>query len=169
MPARCAHLKFVKTDTPNTDGCEECLAAGDTWVHLRLCRQCGHVGCCDNSKNKHATKHFKKTASDHHLARAWGGLELVLRRRDRHGAWMSVETEGVEVAPPNPIEARWDQAFPRVTPAQIGRLEAHGKRMRQHQARGSGGGRRIGVRPAGSSRPARMTDSFPQRRSTCSD
>ena len=32
---------------------------GDTWVHLRLCRTCGHVGCCDDSKNKHATKHFK--------------------------------------------------------------------------------------------------------------
>lgn len=33
---------------------------GDTWVHLRLCMACGHVGCCDDSKNKHATKHFKK-------------------------------------------------------------------------------------------------------------
>jgi len=61
MPARCTHLKLVKTDALNTDGCEECLATGDTWVHLRLCRTCGHVGCCDNSKNKHATKHFKKT------------------------------------------------------------------------------------------------------------
>src|SRR6267143_5401836 len=61
MPAGCTHLNFVKTDAPNTEGCEECLAAGDTWVHLRLCRACGHVGCCDNSKNRHATKHFKKT------------------------------------------------------------------------------------------------------------
>src|SRR6266446_7021197 len=61
MPARCAHLNSVKTAAPNTDGCEECLAAGDSWVHLRLCRACGHVGCCDNSKNRHATKHFKKT------------------------------------------------------------------------------------------------------------
>src|SRR6266478_8788485 len=61
MPARCAHLNSVKTAAPNTDGCEECLATGDTWVHLRLCRACGHVGCCDNSKNKHATKHFRST------------------------------------------------------------------------------------------------------------
>jgi uncharacterized UBP type Zn finger protein len=61
MPAECAHLSFVKTATPNTDGCEECLAIGDTWVHLRLCRTCGHVGCCDDSKNKHATKHFRST------------------------------------------------------------------------------------------------------------
>jgi uncharacterized UBP type Zn finger protein len=42
-------------------GCEECLARGDSWVHLRLCIACGHVGCCDSSKNKHATKHFGRT------------------------------------------------------------------------------------------------------------
>jgi uncharacterized UBP type Zn finger protein len=34
---------------------------GDTWVHLRLCRTCGHVGCCDDSKNRHARKHFVTT------------------------------------------------------------------------------------------------------------
>ena len=61
MSSHCSHLKFVVTDTPNTSGCEECLAIGDTWVHLRLCRTCGHVGCCDDSKNKHATKHFHST------------------------------------------------------------------------------------------------------------
>jgi uncharacterized UBP type Zn finger protein len=61
MATRCSHLSFVKTDQPNSHGCEECLASGDTWVHLRLCRACGHVGCCDSSKNKHATKHFNAT------------------------------------------------------------------------------------------------------------
>jgi uncharacterized UBP type Zn finger protein len=61
MHDRCGHLDRVKTDRRNTEGCEECLATGDTWVHLRLCRTCGHVGCCDDSKNKHATKHFRKT------------------------------------------------------------------------------------------------------------
>jgi len=61
MSSRCSHLKFVVTDIPNTSGCEECLAMGDTWVHLRLCRTCGHVGCCDDSKNRHATKHFHST------------------------------------------------------------------------------------------------------------
>ena len=61
MPARCTHLDSVLTDVPNTKGCEECLKTGDTWVHLRLCRTCGHVGCCDQSKNKHATKHFTAT------------------------------------------------------------------------------------------------------------
>jgi uncharacterized UBP type Zn finger protein len=61
MPDRCDHLDLVKTDRRNTDGCEECLASGDVWVHLRLCRTCGHVGCCDDSKNKHATRHFRGT------------------------------------------------------------------------------------------------------------
>jgi uncharacterized UBP type Zn finger protein len=56
-----AHVKEIRDVTPNTDGCEECLKMGDEWVHLRLCLSCGHVGCCDDSKNKHATKHFRKT------------------------------------------------------------------------------------------------------------
>ena len=47
---------------PNTKGCEECLKMGDAWVHLRLCMHCGHGGCCDDSKNKHATKHFHATS-----------------------------------------------------------------------------------------------------------
>ena len=46
---------------PSADGCEDCLKIGDSWVHLRLCLICGHVGCCDSSKNKHATKHFHST------------------------------------------------------------------------------------------------------------
>jgi uncharacterized UBP type Zn finger protein len=44
-----------------THVCEECVKMGDRWVHLRLCLECGHVGCCDSSKNKHATKHFHAT------------------------------------------------------------------------------------------------------------
>jgi monovalent cation:H+ antiporter-2, CPA2 family len=58
-PLPCAHLSTIRPVHPNTDGCEECLKTGDTWVHLRLCLECGHVGCCDDSKNKHATKHFR--------------------------------------------------------------------------------------------------------------
>ena len=61
MSKTCSHLKSVRTSTANSDGCEECLALGDTWVHLRLCRTCGHVGCCDDSKNRHATQHFHAT------------------------------------------------------------------------------------------------------------
>jgi uncharacterized UBP type Zn finger protein len=46
---------------PSADGCEDCLRAGDSWVHLRICLSCGHTGCCDSSKNKHATKHFEES------------------------------------------------------------------------------------------------------------
>jgi len=63
MPKHCTHLDQVKDVAPRTpDGCEECLAMGGDWVHLRLCLSCGHVGCCDNSPNRHATKHFHGTA-----------------------------------------------------------------------------------------------------------
>ena len=61
MPTQCRHLDFVRTDRPRSRGCEECLKLGDTWVHLRLCSTCAHVGCCDDSKNRHATKHFHAT------------------------------------------------------------------------------------------------------------
>jgi uncharacterized UBP type Zn finger protein len=57
----CHHLDAVLTDRPRSDGCEKCLQTGDTWLNLRLCRSCGHVGCCDSSKNRHATKHFMDT------------------------------------------------------------------------------------------------------------
>jgi uncharacterized UBP type Zn finger protein len=57
----CTHLHEICSVTPNTTGCQECLEMGDTWVHLRICRICGHVGCCDNSKNKHATAHYRAT------------------------------------------------------------------------------------------------------------
>lgn len=62
MTTGCQHLSAVLDVAPRTpNGCEECLAAGKTWVHLRLCLTCGHVGCCDNSQGKHATKHFHRT------------------------------------------------------------------------------------------------------------
>lgn len=59
--AACDHLARWLEDPPalhpKTLGCEECLAIGDPWVHLRICLTCGHVGCCESSKNKHASKH----------------------------------------------------------------------------------------------------------------
>jgi uncharacterized UBP type Zn finger protein len=57
----CTHLDQIHKVKPKTKGCEECLKTGDGWVHLRLCLTCGHVGCCDTSKNKHATKHSHAT------------------------------------------------------------------------------------------------------------
>jgi uncharacterized UBP type Zn finger protein len=61
MSKPCAHAAGFKKVTPSALGCEECLKIGSPWVHLRLCRTCGHVGCCDSSKNKHATKHFNSS------------------------------------------------------------------------------------------------------------
>lgn len=57
----CTHLALIRDVTPSAQGCEDCLKINDQWVHLRLCLRCGHVGCCDSSKNKHATKHFQQT------------------------------------------------------------------------------------------------------------
>jgi len=68
MAVTCKHLDQIKIKHTNKHGCEECLKTGDTWVHLRLCLTCGQVGCCDSSKNKHATKHFH--ATKHPLVRS---------------------------------------------------------------------------------------------------
>ena len=60
--AECTHLDQIQEVTPLTpQGCGECMKTGDRWVHLRLCLTCGHVGCCDSSPNRHATKHFRTT------------------------------------------------------------------------------------------------------------
>jgi diadenylate cyclase len=61
MAKKCSHIDEIHAVTPRTDGCEECLLTGEEWVHLRLCLACGHVGCCDDSRNKHATAHFHST------------------------------------------------------------------------------------------------------------
>ena len=57
----CTHLEQFRIGSPKTQGCEECLQNGEGWLHLRMCLSCGHVGCCDDSKNKHATAHFRST------------------------------------------------------------------------------------------------------------
>jgi EmrB/QacA subfamily drug resistance transporter len=64
----CAHLDLVLDPAPRTQGCEECLRLGERWVHLRMCLTCGHVGCCDASRRRHATAHFWTT--QHPLVRS---------------------------------------------------------------------------------------------------
>ena len=66
----CTHENTIKIAHPHVKEhvCPECVALGDTWVHLRMCLECGHVGCCDSSKNKHATKHFE--ASQHPIVQS---------------------------------------------------------------------------------------------------
>jgi uncharacterized UBP type Zn finger protein len=68
MASACTHTDQIKTTKTHKRVCEECVKMGDHWVHLRLCLICGNVGCCDSSKNKHATKHFH--ATKHPLVRS---------------------------------------------------------------------------------------------------
>jgi uncharacterized UBP type Zn finger protein len=66
----CTHLDHVLiTELPEAvDGCEDCLRTGDPWLHLRICLECGHVGCCDSSPNRHASAHAQTAA--HPIARS---------------------------------------------------------------------------------------------------
>ena len=72
----CEHLSEIRAVVPSSDGCEDCLKIGGQWVHLRLCEICGHVGCCDNSPNRHATKHYHATThpiiKSFERGEAWG-------------------------------------------------------------------------------------------------
>jgi uncharacterized UBP type Zn finger protein len=68
--ALCTHLDTIQiTELPEAvPGCEECLAMGGAWLHLRICLACGHVGCCDDSPGKHASAHFLE--SQHPMIRS---------------------------------------------------------------------------------------------------
>jgi uncharacterized UBP type Zn finger protein len=67
---RCTHAAQVQiTDLPESvKGCEDCLASGGAWVHLRICLECGKVGCCDSSPGRHASRHAME--SGHPLIRS---------------------------------------------------------------------------------------------------
>ena len=69
MAPTCNHLDTIRDVAPSDDGCHECLQTGDRWLHLRICEACGHIGCCDSSPNRHATRHFH--ASAHPLVRSF--------------------------------------------------------------------------------------------------
>jgi hypothetical protein len=68
--ARCGHRAHIKLRRlpESVDGCEECLAAGTPWLHLRICLACGHVACCDESPHRHANAHAN--ASGHPIIRS---------------------------------------------------------------------------------------------------
>ncbi len=101
--AVCTHLDHVKvTELPGTvEGCEECLADGGGWFHLRICLECGHVGCCDDSPGRHATAHAQ--ASGHPIIRSLEPGETW--------SWCFVDEVGMVVAgvtgetriPPSPL------------------------------------------------------------------
>lgn len=76
----CSHLQAAahrdRPVQPSAHGCSECLASGSPWVHLRLCLTCGHVGCCDSSPNRHASRHHHETGHpvvrSYEPGEAWG-------------------------------------------------------------------------------------------------
>ena len=74
MAEDCTHLDQVADVAPSGDGCQECLQTGGRWLHLRMCMSCGHVGCCDESPNRHATAHFVGTS--HPLIQSYEPGEL---------------------------------------------------------------------------------------------
>lgn len=84
----CEHIGELghRPVTPSAAGCEDCLRNGTWWVHLRLCQTCGHVGCCDESPNKHATAHFHATG--HPVVRSFEPGESW--------SWCFVDEVGVE-------------------------------------------------------------------------
>ena len=85
----CSHHDQIKDVQPDSrEGCSECLATGDRWVHLRMCMSCGHVACCDSSPNKHASKHA--ASAEHPVARSIEAGE----------DWMWCYVDEVMVAPP---------------------------------------------------------------------
>lgn len=67
VPA-CTHEHWIRVVEPSATGCEDCLKAGASWVHLRMCLSCGYVGCCDSSPNRHSRRHF--LASGHPIMRS---------------------------------------------------------------------------------------------------
>jgi uncharacterized UBP type Zn finger protein len=99
----CAHLDHVQiTDLPEqVEGCEECLSSGGQWMHLRICLECGHVGCCDSSPNRHASAHARDT--EHPIMRSlepgeewcWCFLDEV--------AMLIAEVKGNTRIPPSPL------------------------------------------------------------------
>jgi hypothetical protein len=105
--AACTHLDHVHvTELPaSVDGCEECLAAGGKWLHLRICLECGHVGCCDDSPSRHATAHAHDTG--HPLIRSLEPGE--------EWSWCFVDQVGLAIPsvhgetriPPSPLAQEW--------------------------------------------------------------
>ena len=101
--ANCTHLEQVQiTRLPESvEGCEDCLKMGGKWLHLRICLECGHVGCCDSSPNRHASAHA--TASDHPImhslepgeAWSWCFIDEL--------AMVIPEVQGETRIPPSPL------------------------------------------------------------------
>ena len=104
MPATtCAHVDSVElTKLPDfADGCEDCLAAGTLWVHLRICLICGHVGCCDSSPMRHASGHARE--AEHPLMRSLEPGEVWSWCFLDQFAMVIPEVQGETRIPPSPL------------------------------------------------------------------
>ena len=77
----CEHIPATLPELPAQPRCDACVAMGDAWVHLRMCLHCGSVGCCDDSKNRHASRHARNAQHPVMRSAAPGELAVVLRRR----------------------------------------------------------------------------------------
>lgn len=86
---RCEHLATVVDGPKPEGGCQPCLELGDTWVHLRFCVTCGQVGCCDDSKNRHARRH----------AEATGHPVIRTKEPGENWAWCIPDGVGMELGP----------------------------------------------------------------------
>jgi uncharacterized UBP type Zn finger protein len=102
MPT-CTHLDHVLiTDLPDAvDGCEDCLRTGDPWLHLRICLECGHVGCCDDSPNKHASAHA--ASSGHPIIRSLEPGETWSWCYEDQLAMVIADVHGETRIPPSPL------------------------------------------------------------------
>lgn len=99
----CTHGDHIKvTELPEAvDGCEDCLATGQKWLHLRICLECGHVGCCDDSPNRHATAHA--SATEHPIIRSLEpGEDWSWCYIDQIGM-LTPEVRGSTRIPPSPL------------------------------------------------------------------
>ena len=67
-PMTCSHVDRIRNVHPSGPGCDGCILVRDAWLQLRMCMECGYVGCCDSSTNKHALQHFR--ATQHPIARS---------------------------------------------------------------------------------------------------
>ncbi len=106
MAEPCTHLDQIRvTELPESvEGCQQCLAGGDKWLHLRICLSCGQVGCCDDSPNRHATAHAETTGHP------------IIRSLEPHEEWswcfvdelalLIGEVHGSTRIPPSPLAAR---------------------------------------------------------------
>ncbi len=101
--AACTHLdQILLTEMPDeVAGCEDCLASGGQWVHLRLCLTCGHVGCCDDSPNRHATAHA--TGSGHPIIRSLEPREEWCWCYADEKAFLVSRPTGETRIPPSPL------------------------------------------------------------------